>query len=242
MPSEAGDMKLLGNYGTIIDFVSADPNYNPANPLIAKAALATHLTAARASFDDVAAKQAPHKLAVNARQDGFEPLPVKVRGARAMLRVGGAAKNLLDDADTLVLKLTGGRKTKKIKNDPNTPADESAKQNSASQMSYDNQVGNFTAFVALLANVPAYAPNENELKLASLQALVTDLDARNKAVSTAYVALSQARGVRDQLLYLAEDSVVERAALVKAYVKAAFGSDSQLYKQIKGIAFKRAPK
>ena len=56
------------------------------------------------------------------------------------------------------------------------------------------------------------------------------------------VALSQARGVRDQLLYLAEDSIVATAKLVKAYVKAAFGTSHQLYLQIKGIEFPKQRK
>lgn len=242
MANESGDMKLLGNYGALIDFVTADPDYQPANPLIAKAALAAHLTASRTSFDDVAAAHSPYKVTVNERQDKFAPVPRKVRGARAMLRAGGAAKNLLDDANTLVLKLTGGRKVPKVKDDPSTPGDESAQQNSASQMSYDNQIGNLTAYISLLANTPSYAPNEADLKVTALEALLADLDTSNKAVSTSYVVLSQARGVRDQMLYLAEDSVVNRALLVKDYVQAAFGRDSQIYKQIKGIAFRRSNK
>jgi len=51
---------------------------------------------------------------------------------------------------------------------------------------------------------------------------VADLDAKNNAVNR-LCALSQARGIRDGLLYLNDDSVVNRGALVKAYVQAAFG-------------------
>ena len=51
--------------------------------------------------------------------------------------------------------------------------------------------------------------------------------------------LSQARGTRDQLLYEAEDSVVNTALLVKAYVSAAFGTSSQIYKQAKALEFRR---
>jgi len=68
---------------------------------------------------------------------------------------------------------------------------------------------------------------------------VADLDAKNKAVSSAFVPLNQARGARDGILYLNDDSVVNRAALIKAYVAAAFGRNSQLYKAIKGLDFKR---
>jgi len=39
MPTEAGDMKLLGNFRKLIDLLTAEPNYNPANPTIIKTAL-----------------------------------------------------------------------------------------------------------------------------------------------------------------------------------------------------------
>jgi hypothetical protein len=45
--------------------------------------------------------------------------------------------------------------------------------------------------------------------------------------------------LRDQLLYLDDDSIVNTALLVKAYVKAALGTKSQLFKKIKGLKFSR---
>jgi len=44
------------------------------------------------------------------------------------------------------------------------------------------------------------------------------------------------------LLYQADNSVVNTALLAKEYVKGAFGTNSQLYKQIKGLEFKRKRK
>jgi len=46
----------------------------------------------------------------------------------------------------------------------------------------------------------------------------------------------------DQLLYLAEDSIVATAKLVKAYVKRPSGTSHQLYLQIKGIEFPKQRK
>ena len=63
----------------------------------------------------------------------------------------------------------------------------------------------------------------------------------NSNVSTTFVPLGQARGLRDQLLYLNDDSVVNTALLAKAYVKGALGSNSQLH-QIKGLKFTRQNK
>lgn len=239
MPTESGDLKLLGNYRKLIDHVSADANYKPANPSIAIPALETHFAAAVASVDDVAAKNAPSKIAINDRQAAYEPLSSLMQRSFNMLKASGASKATLDDAQTNLRKVTGVRRSAKIKDDPATPAVEGDKQHSASQMSFDNRRGNVSAYVAILANVPSYNPNENELKVSSLQALVADLDAKNTAVSQTFVPLSQAGGVRDGLLYLNDESVVNRAALVKAYVQAAFGRDSQLYKAIKGLDFKR---
>ncbi|MDX6614843.1 MAG: hypothetical protein QOD75_4029 [Blastocatellia bacterium] len=240
--TEAGDNKLLGNYRQLIDLVSADTNYTPANRTITKTALAAHHAAAQAAVAEIATRSAPNKLAISERQAAYDELPDLVRRSRNMLKASGASKEIMDDAETHVRKLTGGRKSTKTKHDPNTPEAEAAKQHSASQMSYDNQLGNFNAYVAVLNNVPAYAPNEDELKLPSLQATADNLRAKNDAVSASFVPFSQARGARDQILYTDEDSVVNRSLLTKAYVSAAFGSQSKLFKQIKGLTFKSPPK
>lgn len=242
MASEAGDMKLLGNFRKLIDQVSAEPNYQPANAIITTAGLEAHYTAARAAVDGVSTNMAPNKVAINERQAAFDQLPGLVRRSRNMLKASGASKDIIADAETLVRKLTGARKSPKIKDDPNTPASEATKQNSASQMSFDNQLGNFGAYVSILANVPSYKPNEADLKLTALKAVSADLEAKTNAVSSTFVPLTQARGVRDQLLYLNEESVVNRALLAKAYAAGALGTGSQLYKQIKGLKFKRNPK
>jgi len=56
-------------------------------------------------------------------------------------------------------------------------------------------------------------------------------------VSTTAAALDQARGRRDQLLYLEDESIVNIARLIKAYVNAALGRDSDLFRKIKGLKF-----
>lgn len=242
MPTESGDNKLLGNFRKLIDLVSSDPNYNPANADITKAGLEILHTHARTGVTDVATQSAPHKVAVNQCQTEFEGLPGLVRSTRSMAKASGADKKIQDDLDTYARKVIGTRKSAKAKDDPNTPENEAAANHSASQLSRENQLGNFESFVALLNNIPSYMPNEGALKISSLQAKVNTLRAKHEAVSTAFVPLSQARGKRDQLLYLNDDCVVNRALLVKAYVKAAFGSQSQLYKAIKGLEFHRQGK
>jgi hypothetical protein len=239
MPTESGDNKLLGNFRKLIDLVSADPDYNPANAAITKAGLESLYKDARTAVTDISVQSAPHKLAVNECQLEFEGLPGVVRSSRSMAKATGADRKIQDDLDTYGRKVLGTRKSAKVKDDPNTPANEAAATHSASQLSRENQLGNFESFVALLSNLTSYRPNEEALKVSSLQAKVNKLRQKHDAISTAFVSLSQSRGKRDQLLYLNDDCVVNRALLVKAYVKAAFGSQSQLYKAIKGLGFDR---
>lgn len=93
-----------------------------------------------------------------------------------------------------------------------------------------------------MSNITSYKPNEEELTIASLRAFVAELKAANDAVSAAAVPLGRAGGERDEVLYTGENSVVNTARLVKAYVSAAFGTQSPLYKDIKGLQFKQPHK
>lgn len=241
MTTEAGDKKLLGNFRKLIDQLSADPNYNPANPKLTKTALETQYATGEAAVLDVATTGASNKLAVTERQLGYDDLgPTAIR-SRDFLKSSGASKAVVDDAQTYVRKMTGARNSpvKTAKDDPTTPGDESKASHSASQMSNENRLGNFESYIEILKQVPSYNPNEADLKLTALIGFAASLQTKNQAVNTTFAALSQARGLRDGLLYLNDDSVVNTALLVKAYVRAALGADSQLYKQIKGLEFKR---
>jgi hypothetical protein len=248
MTTESGDNKLIGNFRKLIDEVSADPNYNPANIKLKVTALETQYTAADASAASVAAARAPQKLAITDRVSAFADLrPLAVR-SRNFLKASGASKGVLDDVETSIRKLTGSRKSPRSIAVP-PPAGGGApgpvpidRGSSASQMSYDNQVGNLEAYIEVLKNVTSYNPNEADLKVTALTARAGSLTAKNNAVNTTSATLNQARGQRDQVLYLSDDSLVNTALLVKAYVQAALGTKSQLHKKIKGLRFVMAPR
>ena len=242
MANESGDMKLLGNFSKLIELVSVSTDYHPANLALSVASLNAQKNAASQAISDVGAQQAPFKAAVNDRQAAFEEMRPLVTRAGNMLRASGAGQGIQDDVRTLQRKISGSRKSPKVKDDPSTPQNEAAASQSASQQGYDNLVGNFENLVALLTTVPDYTPNEADLTIASLQARGASLRALNDAVNNRFAPLSAARGVRDQLLYTNDDCLVNTGLLVKAYVRAALGPSSQLFKSIKGLQFKRPDK
>lgn len=242
MPTESGDQKLLGNLRKLIDFVSAEPNYNPANAEIKVAGLETLYTSGQSVTTNVKTAEAPYKVSVNNRQTIFADVAPRMGSAFRMAKASGADQLILDDIDTYRRKLSSQRKPRAPKVDPDAPANEDGPSNnthSTSQLSYDNQIGNVDGVVALLGTIASYNPNENELKITALQTFAAELRAANDAVSSNFPQLSQARGLRNEALYTGEDSVVNIAKLVKAYVSAAFGANSTLYKQIKGLKFDR---
>jgi hypothetical protein len=72
--SESGDNKLIGNFRKLIDEVSAEAAYNPANDKLKTTALETQYTAGDAVVTSVAAARAPYKLAITDRESAFKAL------------------------------------------------------------------------------------------------------------------------------------------------------------------------
>ena len=83
-----------------------------------------------------------------------------------------------------------------------------------------------------------YAPNEEELKVATLTTLYNDLKTNNDQVVAATVALSNNRIVRNEMFYRENTGLVAITVDIKAYVKSIYGASSPQYKQISKLAFK----
>jgi hypothetical protein len=247
MPSESGDFKLLANFRKLIDLVSADSDYKPSNAALKKPALNALHTSATDAAHDVPDKRTANMVTISDRETGFSavsPLMTRVHG---LAKASGAPPQTVEDLNTFKRKFSPTRRKQKgsaapAENAPSTEEPQAEKQRSSAQTGCDNQLGHLRGYLGVLSTVSDYNPSEADLKLPALQSFVDDLHAKNDAVSASFVPLSQARGLRDQLLYLGDNSVVNTALLVKEYVKGAFGTQSQLYKQIRGLEFKRAKK
>ena len=104
-------------------------------------------------------------------------------------------------------------------------------------MSFDSRIDNFDKLIKLLTSVTLYAPNEAELKVAALTAVLADLKAKNAAVIAAEVPLNNARIARNDVLYKANTGLVDIALDIKTYIKSLFGATSPQYKKISKIKF-----
>lgn len=238
MANETGHARNIEKFQQLIAFVTAyGEEYEPTNPNISLTALNAKLTAARDAVDGVTDSIAPYKTAINERETAFQPLRKLITRAINYYASTGTEENNLADAQTYSRKIQGRRATPKIIDDPNTPEDESLQSISAAQLSYSQLVEHLDNLIEIFNNDSLYEPNEDELKITALEALSTELKAKNDAVAPAYAPLSNARISRNVELYKDKSGLVELADLVKKYVKARFGADSEQYAQVKGLKF-----
>ena len=243
MANETGDMKLLGSFRRLIDRVKNDANYKPSNPALTAAAMEAQHAAGLQAVQELTTHLGAGKVAVTERETLFGELKPRLTRVHNLVKSSGAAPSVIEDLSTFKRKLSGSRKEAKAKAEPaqgpTAGAAPPVKERSAAQTSYENQIGHLNGYLAVLENVAGYDPQEADLKLTALQTLRDALQNQNNAVSAASVPVSQARGVRDELLYTGENSIVNTALMAKNYVSAAYGKSSQIYKDVAALRFVR---
>lgn len=239
--SETGHAINVANFETIItDVTSYGVAYNPSKASLKVTSLNTLLTSAKSAVNAVSAAEPVLKLATDAREVAFKPLSPLVTKVINALKATDTTEQVDESAQTLVRKLQGRRATPKKTDEQKKIAAEAGKEIveiSSSQMSYDSRIDNFDKLIKLLTSVTLYAPNEADLKVTALTAVLTDLKAKNLAVTTAEVPLNNARIARNDTLYKANIGLVDIALDVKTYIKSVYGATSPQYKKISKIKF-----
>ena len=239
--SETGHPINVANFETIItDVTSYGATYNPSKASLKVTALNTLLASAKSAVNAVSAAEPAHKLATDARDAAFKPLSPLVTKVINALKATDTTAQVDESAQTLVRKLQGRRATPKQTEEAKKAAEAAGKpivEISSSQMSFDSRIDNFDKLIKLLTSVTLYAPNEADLKVTALTAVLTDLKAKNLAVTTTEVPLNNARITRNDVLYKANTGLVDIALDVKTYIKSVFGASSPQYKKISKIKF-----
>ena len=233
MASETGHAKNLANFEALLTAVqSFGAIYNPPRNDLKLTALQTMTAPAQAAIVAVNNKSAVNTAAIKAREDAFEDLSKLVTRVLSALYLTPAVDLIGDNARTLARKIRGERAAP-VPDPPATlaPGEEPPTTVSVSQMSYDNRLANFEAFVQLLESQPSYAPNETDLNTVGLRTRLEDMRAKNTAAVTARIN-------RNRLLYY-DHGIIDTANDVKTYVKSALGADSPQYGQIKDLIFKK---
>lgn len=231
--ADTGDMKFLNTCRRHLDIFKAEPRWNSSNPRLNLTALEAKLNAGYPIAADVTDKFAAQQIVVNNRQDVYAKIPPFAKAARRYLRSCGATENEIKDGTAYINELLGQQKKKpKTITNLDGSAVEATQQNAKLQLSYDGQYATLQSLRAFLGNVSAYIPNEDEVKLTTLDALITECGDANNAVSAGFVPLLGAWNMRDEKLYTDEDSILEDFRLAKEYYKSLYDPKDPQYKAI----------
>ena len=239
--SETGHAINVANLETLITSVTAfGASYDPSKTSLKIPALNGLLTAARGALNAVNIAQSAYSNAVDAREVAFDPFGKLITRVNNALKASDTTPQVDESAQTIFRKLQGKRASTKLSDEEKAAAEadgKEANQISVAQLSYDNKLENFDKLIMLLESTPLYAPNEEDLKVASLKALYTSLKTTNTEVLTTSIQLSNARINRNEILYKPITGLVDIASDTKTYLKSVFGATSPQYKQISKLKF-----
>jgi multidrug resistance efflux pump len=233
--SETGHAKNVANFEDLITRVeSLGTAYNPTKAGLQLASLKVKHAEAAASLQNLATALPLYQQAVDARQKAFEPLNKLITRALNMFKASVSNPAEVESATALADKIRGFKAPKPLAKEGEEPV----KTVSTSQQSFDMLIANFLLFVEVLAANAAYNPNEEELKITSLQALYAELNTKSQAVTQAQAQVDAARSSRNAQLYSPGNGLVDIGSGVKTYVKAAFTPESSNYKPILSLEFR----
>jgi hypothetical protein len=241
--SETGHATNVTNFLDLINVCKGfGTQYQPSKVSIQITSLEAIYTQAKNALDEMIRQNTAYNIAVNERALLFKDnrlLSTRLINAFDTTDAPDATKR---DVKGFNRKMQGGRASTSRKTASAVESNEAPKTISSAQLSYTQQVEHLKALVAILESEPSYQPNEVDLKVSTIKDLISQQTNANAKVSVAYTALTNARILRDQVLYQESSGLHNISLDVKKYIKAAFGASSPAYQQASGISFRASKK
>lgn len=232
--SEVGHAKNVANLQKITQQVTTYSLYNPPIENIALANLQTLYTTATAKLAEVEDKRNANKNAIIIRQTAFENLKSTCTKIVNLLEILGLPQGTLDQARSMNRAIQGSSKKTTT---PPEKGKEASKTASTSRQSFTQQAENFGILLQLLATIPGYTPNEEDLKLNNLTTYHASLMSATQAVDQTEAELNTKLIERDKILYAEGAGLYTIAQNIKKYVKSLYGATSPEYTNVSAIEF-----
>ena len=232
--SEVGHAKNVANLQKLTEQVSVYTLYNPPVASLSVPNLQTLYTTAVAKLSEVEEKRNANKNAIALRQVAFENLKPTSTRIINLLGILGLPDATLDQAKSLNRSIQGTNKKPKTTPPPPEGAGAGA---STSRQSYTQQAENFGILLQLLATIPAYTPNEEDLMLENLTTYHRSLVSTTQPVDQTEAELKVKLIERNQILYTEGTGLYDIALNVKKYVKGLYGATSPEYSNVSSIEF-----
>lgn len=232
------DMQNLGEFWKLIEFIEEDPGWNSPNQLLKLNMMKDQHADCLATVEDIPVKQAPNKMAINERDIAYKAVfPKKITRSMRIYKSNQPSEQAFADAQTYSRKATGKRKSKLAVDNPDTPADEAAKNHSASEQGHESLLGHLRNLIQIYTNDPKYVTNEAGFSVAELTADGDNLEVKNAAVAETFAPLSTSRIARDNKMYLNADALFTVQNLATDFAAGRYGTDDPRFKRINKLKF-----
>jgi hypothetical protein len=238
---ETGNAINVANFQALImACTELGASYNPKPESLSIAELTNLKGKAQTAMNNNNEKQVALTQAIALRKAAFEPLSQLATRIFNAYKISGASDGDVDGVLTVIRKLQG-RRAKTLPSAPTLPVGgtptPATKSRSVSFQSFESRTSNFALLVEYLLKQPLYDPNEEALKVVTLQNVLKNLQDTQTDVLIAENAIATTRAQRDEILYNKTTGLVKRALNVKDYIKSLFGASSVEFKRINEIHF-----
>ncbi len=241
--NETGNAKNVALFGDMVSACTVlGPGYNPSRPALTLQGMNALLTEGQTVLSNINEGTAQLKMLRKEREIAFLGLSPLVTRSMDALKSFGVNELVIEGAKSLAFKIKGFRISEKMTDEQlqslsaDTPVPTYI---SASQMSFDNRLNNFDAYIKYLALVPEDQPNETEIQILSLSEFFLHLKSVNDHVIDAANAVEAQRVLRNLVIYRPVDGMVDVSLAVKKYVRSVWGFGSEQYKIVSGISLKQ---
>ena len=236
---ETGHAVNIDNFNTLITKCTGfGAPYNPGNARLKVANMQLQYTAGFNAHKALNTALENSKQPINDREILFDPLDDIITRSLASLDSldnTDASARVKKDARTIGDDIRGFN-AKRPKLPPNTtPTEDFLSQ---SHQSFVQRTDNFDRYIKLLKTIPAYAPNEADIKILAMETLRDSFITSNEGMAAIINTVETARILRNKLLYEEDKGIIDTAKKCKAYVKSVFKVRSQEFRLVSGIAFR----
>jgi hypothetical protein len=209
--------------------------YNPGNIDLSVASMTARCAALETMHNDYVVAKMATNLPINNKQELIRKLKnIASRSKEFFVATNTSASNK-NDVKGLVRMITGSNVRRKKSKD-GTPI---GKWVSNSRLGVDNILDNFKDLLNYYESDTNYAPNETELKVASLKTLINDLEAASLLASSVTMDEKNLRRARNEGLYMEGTGLVDVSLKCKRYIRSVFGARSKEAKLASEIKLKR---
>jgi hypothetical protein len=238
--SETGIAVNIANLGRIKSAATSfGTDYDPANPDITIEAMEIIITNSNSAITALSTILGPFTNARNTRKlfdDGTDKYATRIKNA--MFSSKGATAKDKSQIETILRKLRGAR----AKAIPATVAPEDPIHISVSQQGFDNRVETFRTLMEFVAGNPRFNTNTVAVKLPAITTYYNTLKANNTAVIDLTPGITNARTLRNTILYAITTGLVDIAYTAKDYIYEVFGARTPQAKMVSKLRFTRPKK